>query len=163
VSLPALLVFADDWGRHPSSCQHLVRQLLGRYQIYWVNTIGMRPPRLEWSTMHRAMEKARHWLQRRPNPSAEGNSAPEGPRVLNPRMWPWFSAPLDRRINGALLARQLRPILRSLDPPAMAITTIPIVADLVGQLPVRRWLYYCVDDFSLWPGLDSRQIGRAHV
>ena len=24
----SLLVFADDWGRHPSSCQHLVRELL---------------------------------------------------------------------------------------------------------------------------------------
>ena len=22
---PTLLVFADDWGRHPSSCQHLIQ------------------------------------------------------------------------------------------------------------------------------------------
>ena len=26
--------------------QHLIRQMLGRRQVYWVNTIGMRPPRL---------------------------------------------------------------------------------------------------------------------
>ena len=42
----------------------------------------------------------------------------------------------------------------------MAITTIPIVADLVGRLPVRRWVYYCVDDFSVWPGLDGELLGR---
>jgi glycosyltransferase involved in cell wall biosynthesis len=29
------------------------------------------------------------------------------------------------------------------------------VADLVGVLPVQRWVYYCVDDFTLWPGLDG--------
>src|SRR5262249_12664887 len=29
-----------------------------------------------------------------------------------------------------------------------------IVADLVGRLPVARWVYYCVDDFGEWPGLD---------
>src|SRR5258707_203637 len=26
--LPRLVVFSDDWGRHPSSSQHLVRELL---------------------------------------------------------------------------------------------------------------------------------------
>ena len=46
----SLLVFADDWGRHPSSCQHLVRRLLDRHQVYWVNTIGTRTPRLNLAT-----------------------------------------------------------------------------------------------------------------
>ena len=34
---PPLLVFADDWGRHPSSCQHLIQELLPQYQVTWVN------------------------------------------------------------------------------------------------------------------------------
>ena len=42
----------------------------------------------------------------------------------------------------------------------MAVTTLPIVADLVGVLPVARWVYYCVDDFSLWPGLDGAALRR---
>ena len=25
----------------------------------------------------------------------------------------------------------------------------------MGELPVERWVYYCVDDFSQWPGLDQ--------
>src|SRR5262249_20434825 len=37
----------------------------------------------------------------------------------------------------------------------VAVTTLPVVADLMGRLPVRRWVYYCVDDFSQWPGLDQ--------
>jgi glycosyltransferase involved in cell wall biosynthesis len=150
-------VFADDWGRHPSSCQHLIRQLLGRYRVYWVNTIGMRRPRLDMATLRRVGEKMHHWFRRRPG---EGPTAQEGPHVLSPRMWPWFSRRLDRRINRFLLARQLGRLVRSLPAPPVAVTTIPIVADLVGALPVRRWAYYCVDDFSTWPGLDSGPLRR---
>ncbi len=40
--------------------------------------------------------------------------------------------------------------------PPVVITTLPIVADLVGQFRAARWVYYCVDDFSVWPGLDGR-------
>jgi glycosyltransferase involved in cell wall biosynthesis len=52
----------------------------------------------------------------------------------------------------------VRPLARAIADfavPPIAITTLPIVADLVGVLPVRRWVYYCVDDFSQWPGLDQ--------
>jgi hypothetical protein len=40
------------------------------------------------------------------------------------------------------------------------VTTIPIVADLIGALPVDRWVYYCVDDFAAWPGLDGTALRR---
>ena len=29
------LVFSDDWGRHPSSCQHLVRRLLNERGTFY--------------------------------------------------------------------------------------------------------------------------------
>jgi glycosyltransferase involved in cell wall biosynthesis len=74
-------------------------------------------------------------------------------------MWPWFRPRLGRRLNAALLARQLTPLVAALPAP-VAVTTVPVVADLVGRLPVRRWVYYCVDDFSLWPGLDQTTLGR---
>src|SRR5271157_1569767 len=79
-----LLVFSDDWGRHPSSCQHLVRHLLPRYPVWWVNTIGMRTPRLDLSTLRRGLGKLGTWL-RPPPPAPDGG--PE-PRVRHPRMWP---------------------------------------------------------------------------
>jgi glycosyltransferase involved in cell wall biosynthesis len=70
-------------------------------------------------------------------------------------MWPSFGSALERRINRDLLVRQLIPHLAALPQPPIAVTNIPIVADLVGHLPVRRWVYYCVDDFAEWPGLDG--------
>jgi glycosyltransferase involved in cell wall biosynthesis len=153
---PSLLVFADDWGRHPSSCQHLVRRLLGRYEVYWVNTIGTRKPRLDLATLRRGLEKVRHWLR----PAGAAEPLPPGLHVLNPRMWPWFSSAFDRGLNRVLLSRQLSRALKGLPEPPVAVTTLPIVADLMGRLPVRRWVYYCVDDFSLWPGLDQEALRR---
>jgi glycosyltransferase involved in cell wall biosynthesis len=153
-----LLVFADDWGRHPSSCQHLVRRLLRDRPVHWVNTIGTRAPRLDRASLRRAGEKLRQWL--RPARPAPADDAPAGLRVHNPRMWPWFGSAFARGLNRRLLLRQLGPVVASLPEAPVAVTTLPIVADLMGRLPVRRWVYYCVDDFGQWPGLDQEPLRR---
>ena len=152
------LVFADDWGRHPSSCQHIIRRLLPRHPAVWVNTIGTRTPKLDRQTLRRGYGKVRQWFRGANGGAAE--APPEWLRVMNPRMWPWFSRPFDRRLNRALLTRQLGPMVRALPEAPVAVTTLPVVADLMGRLPVRRWVYYCVDDFSQWPGLDGSILGR---
>lgn len=151
-----MLVFADDWGRHPSSCQHLVRHLLDRHDVTWVNTIGMRRPHFDLATMRRGLEKARQWLR----PAAPAGTAPTNPRVMNPRMWPWFSSRFGRAINRRLLLRGLAPLVASLPGSTVAVTTLPIVSELIGLLAVRRWVYYCVDDFGEWPGLDQQALRR---
>jgi glycosyltransferase involved in cell wall biosynthesis len=84
----------------------------------------------------------------------------DAPAVVEAKMWPWIRSPLDRALNRTLLARQLVPRIARMSRPPIAVTTLPIVADLVGVLPVERWIYYCVDDFGSWPGLDRRALGR---
>ena len=152
----SLLVFADDWGHHPSSCQHLIRHFLPDRAVYWVNTIGTRTSRIDLGTLRRGGRKIREWLHGSPAES----ELPANLRVLHPKMWPWFSASPHRWINQKLLARQLRPLLASLPRKVNVVTTIPLVADLMGILPVERWIYYCVDDFNEWPGLDGATLRR---
>jgi hypothetical protein len=159
-----LLIFSDDWGRHPSSCQHLVKRLLGTRQVVWVNTIGTRPPRLDLRTARRVLEKLDHW--RRPTsvptgPSHEGKSAPAAaPTVIAPRMWPSFASTLSRRLNRTMLRSALLPVIEKMPRPPVIVTTLPIIADLVGELPAERWVYYCVDDFAGWPGYDGATMQR---
>lgn len=149
-----LLVFADDWGRHPSSAQHLTRRLLDWHPVAWVNTIGTRKPAWNWGTVCRGLEKLRHW-------SAATAEAPSpAPWIVNPFMWPWFTAPWDRALNRMLLCRALKPLLDAWPEPPVAVTTLPIVADLMDKLPVAKWVYYCVDDFAQWPGLDGEALRR---
>jgi len=150
----SLIVFADDWGRHPSSCQHLVRHLTARRNVLWVNTIGMRRPRLDRTTMRRGWEKLREWL--RNDRLAVGTPDAAQPTVVRPLMWPSFSRPWERAWNRRLLTRQLAPLIAALPKPRTAVTTIPIVADLLESLAVDRWVYYRVDDFRHWPEMDGR-------
>lgn len=152
-----LLVFADDWGRHPSSCQHLVRELLPEFPVLWVNTIGTRKPRLDLATVRRGLEKVRSWRRPREALPSAPVARPANLTVLDPWMWPYFTRRHDRWLNRRLLTRAIAPLLAG-DEPVTAITTLPITADLVGRLPVARWIYYCVDNFSQWPGLDGRTL-----
>ena len=172
-----LVVFADDWGRHPSSCQHLVRHLLPGRQVVWVNTIGTRPPRLDWGTAKRVAGKLGEWFgwSRDRKGAAAGRPGelvgspaaaplrsrlqPE-PTVVAPKMWPSFASTATRRLNRTLLVRALRPVFESLPEPPVVVTTLPLVADLPGRLPAARWVYYCVDDFSVWPGYDGATMLR---
>ncbi|HTN76508.1 MAG TPA: glycosyltransferase [Pirellulaceae bacterium] len=149
-----LLVFADDWGRHPSSCQHLIRELLPSQPTLWVNTIGTRKPRFDLATLRRGLEKLSAWSSRKN--VREQEPLPANLRVISPRMWPYFSHAHDRWLNRKLLTQAITPALTN--SPVTALTTLPITADLVGRLPVAQWVYYCVDDFSQWPGLDGKTL-----
>ena len=69
-----LVVFSDDWGRHPSSAQHLIRQLLPRYRVDWVNTVGTHRPRLSLGDLRRGVEKLKGWTAASREPDAGGGS-----------------------------------------------------------------------------------------
>jgi glycosyltransferase involved in cell wall biosynthesis len=77
-------------------------------------------------------------------------------------MWPSFRSRFGRSLNRRLLTRALRPATET-GPAPVIITTLPLVADLVGQVRATRWVYYCVDDFSVWPGLDGKTLQRMEV
>lgn len=149
-----LVVFSDDWGRHPSSCQHLVRQFISDMPTLWVNTIGMRLPKLTAGDIAKIAGKIKQWTKHT-QPAA--TSLPNNLSVINPLMYPGFRNRWQRTINRTLLARQInRHLPSTANTQRIALTTLPITADLVGKLNVDRWIYYCVDDFSVWPGLDSQ-------
>ena len=157
---PGILVFSDDWGRHPSSCQHLITRLLPRFRVLWVNTIGTRRFKLDSYSIARAVEKLGGWIRGRGD-SGSGQAG-ENPRVISPVMWPSFGSKTSRKINRHLLTRTLTGELAD-SGHWTAVTTIPLVADLVGRIPVDRWVYYCVDDLSTWPGLDRESLERTEV
>lgn len=156
-----LIVFSDDWARHPSSCQHLIQQLLPRYRVLWVNTVGTRRPSLSWGDVRKAAGKLRQWS----SPPAQAH---DHLTVVTPRMWPGFRSGWQRRLNARQIARAVNGAMgpRRDGECRIAVTTLPITADLIahseaergaaGKLDVDRWVYYCVDDFSVWPGADGQ-------
>lgn len=159
-SAPRLVVFSDDFGRHPSSAQHIARCLVPRWRIDWVNTIGTRRPSFSARDLARAAGKLREWLVGDDAHSTESRPLPTGLTVHAPIHWPGFGLALERRANAALLARGLRDVLDAAHPPTAVIATAPIPADLAASRPDLTWLYYCVDDLAQWPGLDGPALAR---
>jgi len=164
-----LIVFADDWGRHPSSSQHLIKELLPQYPTLWVNTVGTRRPRLSWDDLKRGMRKL--WNVMSASDAIIDHMDPDLPEnlfVIEPMMYPGFRKPWQRRYNRRKLTRAIHgcfgqtfattPLFtknKAQPPRRVVVTTLPITADLIETLNVDRWVYYCVDDYSKWPGVDQ--------
>ena len=148
-----LIVFADDWGRHPSSSQFLARELLTRYPTLWVNTLGTRRPRLALADLRRALGVARSWLGGRAG--SDQPPLPEGLEIVAPPMYPGYRSGWQQQINDRSVVHTLRKHLLP-DHRRVVVTTLPTTAGLASLLEteVDRWVYYCVDDYSQWPGVD---------
>jgi glycosyltransferase involved in cell wall biosynthesis len=152
-----LLVFADDWGRHPSSCQHLIRRIREDFSVVWVNTVGTRRAKVDRFTLSRGIEKLRSWNK--------------GLQQVADRMWvvdvpmlPNGSGRLVGLINQHLLRRRLDRTLRRLNlSRPIVLTTLPHFWPWISDIERTGLIYYCVDDFTHWPGADGDTVRAAEL
>ena len=151
-----LIVFGEDWGGLPSSTQHLVRQLNNSRKILWVNSIGLRKPRLNLVDCRRALAKLAS--SRSTGPGVAAESRPDF-SIVNPTTIPAPANRLQRLLARKLLLRQLLPAIRrpNLHRPILWMS-LPTAVDLVGELGERAAVYYCGDDFSALAGVDHRTV-----
>jgi glycosyltransferase involved in cell wall biosynthesis len=152
------LVFSDDWGEHPSSCQHLFQILTPAHPTIWVNTVGLRLPQFTFNDTVKAVRKLSAMLGLRQPHKLNGNNG-SSPHVCVPLMTPfhrpqwlatWNQRSLRQHVAHELQKHQLQDFT--------LITTTPSVCDVVDKLQARKIIYYCVDDFSEWPGMEKELI-----
>ncbi|MBY6185533.1 glycosyltransferase [Marinobacter hydrocarbonoclasticus] len=144
---PTLLIFGEDWDRHPSSTQHLMKELMSSYRLVWVNSIGLRRPGLQ--DLGRLKEKLLA-------PSVTRKSTtplPSDMEVIAPRVWPLAQSPLIRALNRRILAWQLRHVGK-VDLIWCSLPSAEQYLDLFPGVPV---VYYCGDDFGALSGVDHRR------
>ncbi len=153
----SLIVFADDWGRHPSSCQHLIRRLQSDHKVLWVNTIGTRAPKANAFTIFRGGEKIKSWLR--------------GIRQVSDKMWvidapmlPFIGNSVARKVNQTIVSFVLKRAMKvaGMVSPTL-ITTLPHVAWLIKDIGQKRTIYYCTDDYSQWPEAERGALLQAEA
>ncbi len=151
------VVFSDDWGRHPFSCQHLMNVFLKENRILWVNTIGLRNPTISLYDAGRIAEKAMGWLGR--GKRGDDIVLPENLTVVSPFMVPWNQFGALRAFNRRQVVSCVRSAMEALefDSP-LVVATVPNAADYIGRLGERLFVFYCVDEFSEWPGVNSELV-----
>lgn len=157
-----LVVFGEDWGAHPSSTQHIVSRLALDRRVLWINSIGLRRPRLQARDMVRIAQKLASMAglgERRS--AAQGVNKPASLDVIAPRALCWPGSKIASATNKVLLAGQLRKALaRSHIEKPIIWTSLPTAVDVVDKLTGSALVYYCGDDFSALAGVDNEPVAR---
>lgn len=152
------VVFGPDWGRHPSTCQHLFNELLGAHSVIWVETVGLRPPRLSLRDLSRSMQKLRDYVSGRRQNIAGTKS---GLTVLSPLTLPFPRSRLVRKFNLWQIRRSVARACRRLGfKDHTLVVTAPSHCDVVGRLGEARSIFYCPDNYALWPGMNASLVER---
>jgi glycosyltransferase involved in cell wall biosynthesis len=163
VGQPAtFIVFGDDWGAHPSTTQHLMRHMRPDDRVVWIDSIGMRAPRLDRADLERVASKLGALTRGRPRRASEATGAgePGAPdAIVRPVVSPWHRR--SRTLNRALLGAQVSRALASLPPssgPRVLLTTNPIAELYADAIPHDRLVYLKLDDYPNLPGVDARMV-----
>ena len=152
-----LIVFGEDFGGLPSSTQHIVSRLAHDRKILWVNSIGLRQPKLNKHDVKRALSKL---LGRgKGGYSSHAKPLPENITIVNLKTIPAPRSSWARELAKSLLLSQLKPIIDKLNLVKPILwTSLPTAADLCGHLDESAVVYYCGDDFSSLAGVDHDTI-----
>ncbi len=149
-----LVVFGEDWGAHPSSTQHLIKRLNAQRRVIWVNSIGLRRPRISLHDAKRMWRKLRGMM-------AQGGavSPQENISVISPRAIPMPASRLEHQINRRLIANSVGARMRQLSISRPILwTSLPSAVDVVGALGEKAVVYYCGDDFGALDGVDHARV-----
>ncbi|MBE2286423.1 MAG: glycosyltransferase [Prosthecobacter sp.] len=150
------IVFGPDWDRHPSTIQHLARCLLDATQVIWVETVGLRSPAFTWRDLKRSGQKLADFATTR-----RELSRPDHPNlhILSPVTLPFTQFRLVREFNLRSVQRRLRwlNLAAKLNNPVLVLSC-PHQVDYIGHLRESRSVYFGMDDYSLWLGMNSAQV-----
>ncbi|HYT94589.1 MAG TPA: glycosyltransferase [Gemmataceae bacterium] len=150
------VILSDDYDGLPTSAIHLFRRLGRGNRVFWFNTLS-RLPRPSLADMGKVLRTVTRWALRRRAPARD---IPDGVQVVNPIMVPWFK-PLVRRFNRFSLLRRYRKLCARYaitDP--IVLTTFPHGVDFLKAVPEATRIYYCVDDFLDYPGVNRADWAR---
>lgn len=145
-----MLCFSHDWTGDPLSKTHLMRILARDNRILWVNSIGYRTPQFGASSdLSRIWKKLKAAAQ--PVREVEKNLF-----VLNPLVVPAWGRASIRALNARFLGWQVRramKLLRFHSPVNWVFN--PAAGILAGRLGEREIIYYCVDEYTAFSGVNT--------
>jgi len=160
-----LIVFGEDWGAHPSSTQHIVKILGQTRPVIWLNSIGLRKPKLTRHDLARVYNKIKSFILSKP----KGTKAQESINdinnsqfiIINPLVIPCANSWLSLKLSKAILKWQLKSACKRLELSDPIIwTSLPTTVDYLELFEKAPCVYYCGDDFSSLAGVDHQFVSE---
>ncbi|AVF65547.1 glycosyltransferase [Vibrio alginolyticus] len=157
-----IVVFGEDFGGLPSSTQHIVKRLAANHRILWVNSIGLRQPKLDSKDIQRALNKLTRVFHNvgSHKPTLDSETNPNI-HIINLLTIPAPNSALARKVAAKMMKHQLNKQLQALgfDKPVFW-TSLPTAADVCAEMNPRGLIYYCGDDFSALAGVDHDTVTK---
>ncbi len=154
------LCFGNDWDGHPSSMTHIFKIIARHEPVIWVNSVGQRSPELSFNDIKRLWKKGARALRRSINTSDD--SSVDGPRaVIEPKIIPYHRYAMVRRVNSALLQRQLSPVVKKWArdrSELILVTSNPVAVDIMKRIAAPISVYYCLDEYAEMSGVDAKLV-----
>jgi glycosyltransferase involved in cell wall biosynthesis len=120
--------------------------------MLWVNTVGMRLPKFTLYDLWRSVEKLRSWFGH----STSKVGIPNNLTVISPVTLPFSNVKQVRLFNKWSIIRAVKKEIERLNfKRPILLTTLPIAVDYIGAFKEIVDVYYCVDEFSKWPGIQK--------
>ena len=138
-------VFGEDWGRHPSSTQHIFKHMIREHDIHWINSIGMRSPKLCVKDIGRIFEKGSSYFKKNGVTVVTRTK----PKVYQPKLLPFHGSRFVQFLNKKLFQPQSTSVLW---------TSLPTSVYLHDNLKPSCTVYYCGDDFGALDGVDHKMV-----
>lgn len=154
------IVFGEDFARHPHALEHLLRPLFETNRFLWVETIGLRSPKFNLYDFKRILEKLSVWFLSSKNKIDNVKvPLPKNVIVLSPFMIPFNQFIIIRKFNQWMVTKTVKKALseNKMNLP-ITIASVPNACDYIGHFNETLKIYFCVDEFSLWPGLDKKLV-----
>ncbi len=152
------VVFSDSWDGLPTSTVHLFRKLGSENRVFWFN-ITTRMPRWTWRDFGKVAATMAAWGgQLLPRQRSDANHAAAGNQKFfrcTPLMVPYFK-PWVRRWNAKRFSARFAQLAgrHGISNP-IVLSTFPCAVDYVKSIDGGLKLYYCVDDWLNYPGLNA--------
>lgn len=150
----------DWWYHHPHSKNHIMKRLVRKNRVMFINSISMGLPSVRnrdfFAKVRRKLKSYLKFVRK----------SPEGIWVVTPIVTPFFSSSLGRAINRILLILQIRLLmfLLGFHNPILWIA-IPTARDIVGRLNESLLIYQVSDKYeanSMDHGERGKLIGELH-
>lgn len=151
----SIICFGEDWGRHPTSTQHIMKKFAQNNTILWVNSISYRSPRFNLSDILRLFNKLKNWIAQ-PQGKESGQ-----PHIFSPLVFPFYQIEFFRKINKLILKSEINRLIKKLklEHPILWIS-VPTAVDILDVIEHSLSVYYCGDEFSEFPGVNRDAVKK---
>lgn len=146
-----IIIFNDDWGRYPSTLQHIARVLMKHNnRVFWIGSLGLRMPKINLSDFKRAFQKIVKMLAKKDETKLEAELKPV---LIFPFVIPFHDFSLVRSLNKFFITKEIKKVLKQnkTDRPIL-VTSAPVSDNIIGALGESCSVFYCVDDYSSMEG-----------